>query len=128
MYICSCQTIHPALIFAGKDRKFAFSKGEVCESTSRLVNRPDNPNLKAFFIVTKMIHNTSDKNGTAFCKAVQMIHTIAELDTAFTKAEAVASTNSWIWEQFTGNRTETMAALGLALHTELSTIYEEESV
>lgn len=119
---------HPAH-FAGENRKFAFGMGEVCESTSRPVTRPDSPKLKAFFVyVSKMSHNTSDKNGTAFCKAVQMIHTIAELDTAFTKAEAVASTNSWIWEQFTGNRTETMAALGLALHTELSTIYEEEQV
>ena len=126
MYICTCQTNYPAH-FAGENRKFAFVKGGARKRPPRLVVRPDNPKAKAFFIVKlTMLH--SDKNGTAFCKAVQIIHAIAELDTAFTKAEAVASTNSWIWEQFTGNRTETMAALGLALHTELSTIYEEEQV
>lgn len=127
MYICRTKrTTCANANYRRNDRKFAFDKGGVCESTPRPVVRPGNPVSKAFFIPTIMYHNLND--GNAFCKAVQIIHAIAELDTAFTKAEAVASTNSWIWEQFTGNRTETMAALGLALHTELSTIYEEEQV
>ena len=34
--------------------------GEVCESTSRLVPRPDSPYAEAFFIVRTMSHNSKD--------------------------------------------------------------------
>lgn len=127
MLYLSCQiTNRQYALYWCNDRKFAFVKGAGRKQPARLVGKPDNPTAKAFFIVKLPMLQSTD--GFALGRAMTIIHTIAELDAAFTKAEAVASTNSWIWEQFTGNRTETMAALGLALHTELSTIYEEEQV
>lgn len=126
MLYLSCQMSHLPLEKSGsKERKsaivwvgYAKAPQRLCDSVTALCD--------GFFICSNTMSHTS--NGFAFGRAMTIIHTIAELDAAFDKAEAVASTNSWIWEQFTGNRTETMAALGLALHTELSTIYEEEQV
>lgn len=128
MYICTCQTNYLAAT-ARNYRKFAFSKGGVCESTPWLVVRPDSPTLKAFFIVKLTMFQQSDK-GDAFCKAVRIIRAISRLDEAFSQAEEVAelSGNKWVKEEFSDNRHDTMNALGLALHTELSTIYEEEEV
>lgn len=129
MYICRTKsTTCVNTNYRRNDRKFAFDKGGVCESTPRPVVRPGNPVSKAFFIPTIMYHNLND--GDAFCKAVQIIHTISELDTALSNAEKVAeqSGNSWIQEQFIDNRHDITNALGLALHSELSTIYEEEQV
>lgn len=120
---------YPAIPIAGKDRKFAFVKGAARKRPARIVTHPDSPNAKAFFIVKQMSY-THDKGSDAFCKAVQIIHTISELDTALSNAEKVAeqSGNSWIQEQFIDNRHDITNALGLALHSELSTIYEEEQV
>lgn len=77
LYLC-CQTVSPMpSVGSGNDRKFAFVMGGVCESTPRLVNRPDNPKAEAFFYSQKMV-NKSDSCGDAIGKATQTIYTIYE--------------------------------------------------
>lgn len=75
MLYLPCQTIHPAF-FAGKHRRIAIGMGGVCESTPRLVNRPDSPTLMAFLFVKNMIHKF-DKGGKAFCKAAYQLFGLA---------------------------------------------------
>ena len=129
MLYLPCQTNYPAY-FAGENRKIAFVKGGARKRPPRLVVRPDNPKARAFFIVKLTMLQQFDKGGDAFCKAVRIIHAISQLDTAFSNAEEVAerSGNRWVQEEFICNRHDTLNALGLALHTELSTIYEEAEV
>ena len=98
--------------------------GEVCESTSRLVTRPDSPNAEAFFIVKTMSHNST--NDLSLDRAVRIIHTISELDTAFSKAEVVAvAASSRIAREFSESRHNNLVALGHALHQQLSKLYEK---
>ena len=81
-----CQTVSPMpSVGSGNDRKFAFVMGGVCESSPRLVNRPDNPKTEAFFVVNKMV-NKSDSCGDAIGKATQIIRTISEVDSVLDKA------------------------------------------
>lgn len=128
LYLC-CQTVSPMpSVGSGNDRKFAFVMGGVCESTPRLVNRPDNPKAKAFFYSQKMV-NKSDFYGDAICKATQTIHTISEVDPVLNKArEAVLTSSPYVRQELSENIHDTMLALGLALYEQLSTIYEEEAV
>lgn len=113
---------------SGKDRKFAFVMGGVCESTPRLVNRPDNPKTEAFFCSQNMV-NKSDSCGDAIGRATQTIHTISEVDSVLNKAREVALTSSpYVQQELSENIHDTMLALGLALYEQLSTIYEEEAV
>jgi hypothetical protein len=112
----------------GNDRKFAFCMGGVCESTPRLVVRPDSPVQKAFFVKLTTMHK-SDSCGDAIGKATQTIHTISEVDAALNKAREAAQTSSpFIRQELSENIHDTMLALGLALYEQLSTIYEEEAV
>lgn len=126
MYIC--RTKSTTRIVCGHKIESAFVKGVVCESTTRRVVPPGNPNAKAFYLYQTMYYKSHE--GDAFCKAVRIIHAISQLDTAFSNAEEVAerSGNRWVQEEFLCNRHDTLNALGLALHTELSTIYEEAEV
>lgn len=113
---------------SGNDRKFAFVMGGVCESTPRLVNRPDNPKAEAFFYSQKMV-NKSDSCGDAIGRATQTIHTISEVDSVLNKAREAALTSSpYVRQELSENIHDTMLALGLALYEQLSTIYEEEAV
>lgn len=128
LYLC-CQTVSPMpSVGSGKDRKFAFVMGGVCESTPRLVNRPDNPKTEAFFCSQNMV-NKSDSCGDAIGRATQTIHTISEVDSVLNKAREAALTSSpYVQQELSENIHDTMLALGLALYEQLSTIYEEEAV
>ena len=73
-----------------------------------------------------MLHK--DSGSRTLDKAVDIIQTISELRTAFSKAEqvALASGDPLIVQDITNDSYDSMLALGLALHRELSKIYEEE--
>lgn len=113
---------------SGKDIKFAFVTGGVCESTPRYVAIPDSPGTKAFFVKIATMYK-DDSCGDALCRATQTIHTISEVEAVLNKAREAAQTSSpFIRQELSENIHDTMLALGLALYEQLSTIYEEEAV
>lgn len=71
-----------------------------------------------------------NSSGFAFGKAMTIIQAIAELGAAFSKAEEVAeaSGDSWAIQEITEGGHDALLSLGVVLHKELSTIYEEERV
>ena len=111
----------------GRNRKSAIvwvgnakAPQRLCDSVTALCD--------GFFICSnKMSHNS---NGFAFGKALTIIQAIAELGAAFSKAEEVAeaSGDSWAIQEITEGGHDALLSLGVVLHKELSTIYEEERV
>lgn len=123
----NCQTSNPA-ISAGENRKFAFAKGEVRESASRFVTRPDSPTVKAFFYVINMSNNTP--KDVSLDRSLDIINAMSALDCAIQRADKItrSSGNSYAREEFSEKSHDTMLALGLALYEQLSTIYKEEQL
>ena len=123
----NCQTKH-LLSLSRKNRKFAFGMGGVRESAPRLVFRPDNPVLKAFFVKLNTMNNTP-KDGS-LDRSLDIINAMSALDCAIQRADKItrSSGNSYAREEFSEKSHDTMLALGLALYEQLSTIYKEEQL
>lgn len=73
-----------------------------------------------------MLHK--DSGSRTLDRAADIIQTISELRTAFSKAEqvALASGDELIVQDICNASHDSMLSLGLALHRELNKIYEED--
>ena len=120
----NCQRCYlPQSACGGENKKIAFVKGGGRKRPPRCVASPDNPKTEAFLLSQNMLHNSKD---LSFDKSMDIIQTMSEINAAFSKAEEVAnlSGNAEISREIAENSHDTQLWLGLALHQELSKLYE----